>query len=115
MSPNLKKHIEQHNIQTTLQHGFRSGHSCTTNDIMKIFDNKNRPSNLELFKGLRLSSPSQMITYIRSLLHKWKRNIWIKAFHKKDNTSNVNFQVPAQLTSGHTFRAPTFTVTNQAE
>ena len=66
MSPNLKKHKEQHNIQTTLQHGFRSGHSCTTNDIIKIFDNKNRP-------GPRHST-------------------------RKDNTSNVNFQIPAQLT-----------------
>ena len=100
MSPNLKKHIEQQNIQTTLQHGFHSGHSCTTNDIMKIFDNKNRPSNLELFKGLRHSSPSQIVTYIRSLLHKWKRNIWIKAFHKKRQHVECEFSDSCSVDSG---------------
>ena len=40
----ILKHLEQHNILTPLQHGFRSGHSCETqliitlNDLMKSYD-----------------------------------------------------------------------------
>ena len=76
----ILNHLEQHNILTPLQNGFRSGHSCetqlitTTNDIMKTFDKKrtNRPCKFGLFKGLRHSPPPQIITQIRPLWHKRK-------------------------------------------
>ena len=42
----IHKHLDSNNILTTLQHGFRSRHSCesqlvtTIHDIMKRFDSK---------------------------------------------------------------------------
>ena len=43
---NVLKHLERYNILTSLQHGFRSGHSCesqliiTMYDVMKTFDQR---------------------------------------------------------------------------
>ena len=43
---NVLKHLERYNILTSLQHGFRSGHSCesqliiTMHDVMKTFDQR---------------------------------------------------------------------------
>ena len=81
-------HLEQHNILTPLQHGFRSGHSCetqlitTTNDIMKTFDKKEQ-TDLAI---LDFSKASDIVPH-RKLLHKLdhygingKVNTWIKAF-----------------------------------
>ena len=83
----ILNHLEQHNILTPLQHGFRSGHSCetqlitTTNDIMKTFDKKEQ-TDLAI---LDFSKAFDTVPH-RKLLHKLdqygingKVNIWIKA------------------------------------
>ena len=84
----ILNHLEQHNILTSLQHGFRSGHSCetqlitTTNDIMKTFDRKEQ-TDLVI---LDFSKAFDTVPH-RKLLHKLnhygidgKVNNWIKAF-----------------------------------
>jgi ribonuclease P/MRP protein subunit RPP40 len=48
ISRHILSHLEKHNILTSLQHGFRSGHSCesqlllTMHDITASFDKKNQ-------------------------------------------------------------------------
>ena len=84
----ILNHLEQHNILTPLQHGFRSGHSCetqlitTTNDIMKTFDKKEQ-TDLAI---LDFSKAFETVPH-RKLLHKLdhydinrKVNTCIKAF-----------------------------------
>ena len=84
----ILNHLEQHNILTSLQHGFRSGHSCetqlitTTNDIMKAYDKKEQTDLVILdFSKAFDTVPN------RKLLHKLdhygingKVNTWIKGF-----------------------------------
>ena len=99
----ILNHLEQHNILTPLQHGFRSGHSCetqlitTTNDIMKTFDKKEQ-TDLAI---LDFSKAFKTVPH-RKLLHKLdhydingKVNTWIKAFLMEFSDScSVNSGVP---------------------
>ncbi|VDI67454.1 Hypothetical predicted protein [Mytilus galloprovincialis] len=84
----ILKHLEAHNILTSLQHGFRSGHSCesqlliTMHDIMKSFDAK-KQIDLTI---LDFSKAFDTVPH-RKLLHKLKNygidgntNAWIKSF-----------------------------------
>ena len=77
-------HLEQHKILTSLQHGFRSGHSCesqlviTMHDLMQSFDRRLQTDMIILdFSKAFDTVPHQKLLYklgnygIKGNIHKW--------------------------------------------
>ena len=84
----ILNHLEQHNILTSLQHGFRSGHSCetqlitTTNDIMKAYDKKEQTDLviLDFSKAFDTVPHRKLLQKLDHYGINGKVNTWIKGF-----------------------------------
>ena len=81
---NMMNHLEKHNILTSLNHGFRSGHSCETqltvtiHDMIQSFDRKKQLdiAILDFFKAFDTGPHDRLLRKlnnygIRGPLHAW--------------------------------------------
>jgi hypothetical protein len=107
----ILNHLEQHNILTSLQHGFRSGYSCetqlliTVHDIVQAFDKKKQTDMviLDFSKAFDTVPHDRLIQKLEHLGIDGKVNTWIKGFLKNRQQRVLvegEFSPPVSVDSG---------------
>ena len=84
----ILNHLDKHNILTSLQHGFRSNHSCesqlviTMHDIMQNFDNKKQTDLiiLDFSKAFDTVPHNKLLFKLNNYGIDGKMNNWIQSF-----------------------------------
>jgi hypothetical protein len=107
----ILNHLEEHNILTSLQHGFRSGYSCetqlliTVHDIVQAFDKKKQTDVviLDFSKAFDTVPHDRLLQKLDHLGIDGKVNTWISGFLKKRQQrvlADGEFSSPASVDSG---------------